>query len=55
VAVGTREDGFAWTRRSSAGAGELSLCRWGYENSGVMMAVTEFVRRMAARPVGMDV
>lgn len=24
----------AWTRRSSAGAGELSLCRWGHENCG---------------------
>lgn len=24
----------AWTRRWSAGAGELSLCRWGQENCG---------------------
>jgi len=55
VTVGTREDGFAWTRRSSTGAGELSPCRWGYENCGVMMAVEEFVRRIAGRPAGMDV
>jgi hypothetical protein len=28
------EGWFAWTRRSSAGAGELSLCRWGQETVG---------------------